>query len=252
ESAGHRDAGARRDDGLRVRALVHRVLPRGVRAPHPRRAARRPAAVPDAGGGRALLEDPRPDHLVLGPQGQARAVRVGHVGPRVGGRHDGARRQDLEASMIIDMPDTTTNDVNKRLVRLRDEGGAVALGRVLTLVVLADDGAVEESVEAANDASRERPCGVIVVAPASGSDEGRVDAQIRVGGDAGASEVVVLRASGALLERADTLVMPLLLPDAPIVAWWPREAPAVPSQDPVGAMATRRIIDSTVAKDPSG
>ena len=37
--------------------------------------------------------------------------------------------------MIIDLPGTTTNDVNKRLVKLRDEGGAVALGRVLTLVI---------------------------------------------------------------------------------------------------------------------
>ena len=34
--------------------------------------------------------------------------------------------------MIIDLPDTTTNAVNKRLVRLRDEGGAIALGRVRT------------------------------------------------------------------------------------------------------------------------
>ena len=37
--------------------------------------------------------------------------------------------------MIIEMPSTTTNEVNKRLVKLRDEGGAVALGRVLTLIV---------------------------------------------------------------------------------------------------------------------
>ncbi|MFC4627648.1 glucose-6-phosphate dehydrogenase assembly protein OpcA [Promicromonospora alba] len=153
--------------------------------------------------------------------------------------------------MIIDMPDTTTNLINKRLVRLRDEGGAVALGRVLTLVVLADEQDVEESVEAANDASREHPCRVIVVAPSKPGSDARLDAQIRVGGDAGASEVVVLHAFGPLLERTDTLVMPLLLPDAPIVAWWPREAPAVPSQDPVGAMAARRIIDSTTAENPA-
>ncbi|MCF4121179.1 glucose-6-phosphate dehydrogenase assembly protein OpcA [Antribacter sp. KLBMP9083] len=152
--------------------------------------------------------------------------------------------------MIIDMPDTTTNAVNKRLVRLRDEGGAVALGRVLTLVVLCDERDVETAVEAANDASREHPCRVIVVAPAGADAEARLDAQIRVGGDAGASEVIVLRASGPLLVRTDTLVMPLLLPDAPIVVWWPREAPDAPSKDPVGAMATRRITDSKVAQDP--
>ena len=37
--------------------------------------------------------------------------------------------------MIIDLPDTTTRDLNKRLVEERDEGGVVALGRVLTLVI---------------------------------------------------------------------------------------------------------------------
>ncbi|MGO1289348.1 MAG: glucose-6-phosphate dehydrogenase assembly protein OpcA, partial [Cellulosimicrobium funkei] len=119
--------------------------------------------------------------------------------------------------MIIDLPDTTTNAVNKRLVRLRDEGGAIALGRVLTLVVIARESDVETSIEAANDASREHPCRVIVVAPSGRSATPHLDAQIRVGGDAGASEVVVLRTAGPLLEHADTLVMPLLLPDAPIV-----------------------------------
>jgi len=152
--------------------------------------------------------------------------------------------------MIIDLPDTTTNAVNKRLVRLRDEGGAIALGRVLTLVVIARESDVETSIEAANDASREHPCRVVVVAPASRRTGARLDAQIRVGGDAGASEVVVLRTSGPLLEHADTLVMPLLLPDAPIVVWWPGEPPASPDDDPVGAMAQRRITDSITAKDP--
>ncbi len=54
--------------------------------------------------------------------------------------------------MIIDLPETTTNAVNKRLVKLRDEGGAVALGRVLTLVVLAEEADVEDAVAAANGA----------------------------------------------------------------------------------------------------
>ena len=40
--------------------------PGGVRAAHPRRAPRRPAAVPAARGGRAVLGDPRPDREALG------------------------------------------------------------------------------------------------------------------------------------------------------------------------------------------
>ena len=40
--------------------------------------------------------------------------------------------------MIVDLPDTTTNVINKRITSLREEGGAITLGRVLTLVVAPD------------------------------------------------------------------------------------------------------------------
>ncbi|WNB87048.1 glucose-6-phosphate dehydrogenase assembly protein OpcA [Cellulomonas sp. ATA003] len=156
--------------------------------------------------------------------------------------------------MIIDLPSTTTNDVNKRLVKLRDEGGAVALGRVLTLVVDVGRHDVEEAIEAANDASREHPCRVIVITEAAqGADdaeEGGLDAQIRLGGDAGASEVIVLRPSGQVVPEGDTLVIPLLLPDAPIVTWWPYEPPEDPANHPLGRMAQRRITDSTACDAP--
>ena len=39
--------------------------------------------------------------------------------------------------MIIDLPSTTTSQLNKKLVEIRERGGAVALGRVLTLVIAA-------------------------------------------------------------------------------------------------------------------
>lgn len=153
--------------------------------------------------------------------------------------------------MIIEMPATTTRDVNKRLLKERDEGGAIALGRVLTLVVSVGDHDPEEAIEAANDASREHPCRVIVIANDVADKESNLDVQIRLGGDAGASEVLVLRPSGALERHLDTLLIPLLLPDAPIVAWWPYEVPANVAEDPIGRMATRRITDSTQVLHPS-
>ena len=39
--------------------------------------------------------------------------------------------------MILDLPDTDTGAINKKIVALREEGGAITLGRVLTLVVTA-------------------------------------------------------------------------------------------------------------------
>lgn len=150
--------------------------------------------------------------------------------------------------MIVDLPGTTTSAISKALVSIRDEGGAVALGRVLTLVIVGADGS-EEVIEAANDASREHPMRVIVLRSAPG-DESRLDAEIRVGGDAGASEVIVLHAHGEVCSDEEGLVTGLLLPDAPVVVWWPLAAPDSPSEHPLGRIAQRRITDAAGETDP--
>ncbi len=154
------------------------------------------------------------------------------------------------ARVIIDLPSTTTSSVNRSLVDLRERGGTVALGRVLTLVIVTDDGSAEEPIEAANSASFEHPCRVITVAKGLRRGAPRMDAQIRVGGDAGASEVIVLRLYGELADHGAAAVVPLLLPDAPVVAWWPREAPPIPAEDPIGALAQRRITDVAHLRRP--
>ncbi|EHB50539.1 OpcA protein [Mycolicibacterium rhodesiae JS60] len=154
--------------------------------------------------------------------------------------------------MIVDLPDTTTNALNKKITSLREEGGAITLGRVLTLVIAPDtEDLVEDSIEAAVAASREHPCRIIVVVPRDRlATDARLDGQLRVGGDAGAGEVVVLRISGPLSNHANSVVLPFLLPDTPVVAWWPGTAPAVPAEDPLGRLAIRRITDATAAEDP--
>jgi glucose-6-phosphate dehydrogenase assembly protein OpcA len=153
--------------------------------------------------------------------------------------------------MIVDLPSTTTSAVNHALIDMRERGGAVALGRVLTLVIVTDDSAqVEQSIEAANEASREHPCRVLVVARGLKRAGTRLDAQIRVGGDAGASEVLVLRLYGPLADHGDSVVIPLLLPDCPVVAWWPGVAPTIPADDPIGKLAQRRITDSAASPQP--
>ncbi|MFC8530536.1 glucose-6-phosphate dehydrogenase assembly protein OpcA [Nocardia sp. NPDC057227] len=153
--------------------------------------------------------------------------------------------------MIIDMPETTTGDVTKRLVKLRESNGVITQGRVLTLVVCTlDSSEAEDAIDAANDASREHPCRVVVLARGDREAETKLDAQIRVGGDAGAAEVIVLRLQGDLVNHESSVVIPFLLPDTPVVAWWPRGAPEFPSKDSVGRLAARRITDATFAPDP--
>ena len=62
--------------------------------------------------------------------------------------------------MIVDLPATSTSVIAKKLVTLRTHGGSLALGRVLTLVVVTDDtGDTEAAIEAANSASRQHPWG---------------------------------------------------------------------------------------------
>jgi len=153
--------------------------------------------------------------------------------------------------VIIDLPATSTRAINSRLLKERDEGGAIALGRVLTLIIDTAGHDPDEAIDAANDASREHPCRVIVIAKDKLHRSATLDAQIRLGGDAGASEVIVLRPSGALDRHLDTLVMPLMLPDAPVVTWWPYEFPDNPSQDPLGTMAQRRITDTSQVARPT-
>lgn len=146
--------------------------------------------------------------------------------------------------MIVDLPDTTVSKISRALIDVREEGGAVALGRVLTLIIVTANGGTEDGIDAANDASREHPMRVISLR-LNPSGEPRLDAEIRVGGDAGASEVVVLRAYGDATSNVESLVTGLLLPDAPVVVWWPDNPPATPSHSPLGRIAQRRITDAS-------
>jgi glucose-6-phosphate dehydrogenase assembly protein OpcA len=158
----------------------------------------------------------------------------------------------MAATVIVDLPETSTNEINKKLDGLREEVGAMTLGRVLTLVIATDsETLLEESIDAANAASHEHPSRVIAVTTGNvDATEARLDAQLRVGGDSSAGEVVVLRLSGPLAGHHSSVVVPFLLPDIPVVAWWPDVAPSVPAQDPLGQLATRRITDATNGADP--
>lgn len=152
--------------------------------------------------------------------------------------------------MIIDLPSTSSQSISKRLVQLRNETGAMTLGRVLTLIIDVQESGADDAIEAANDASRQHPCRIVVLVRVNRRGANRIDAQIRVGGDAGASEVIVLRLYGQLAEHGQSVIVPLMLPDSPVVAWWPKEAPDNVAASPIGSMAQRRITDSAAARAP--
>lgn len=152
--------------------------------------------------------------------------------------------------MIVTLEDTSAARIAAQLVQLREDGGVSALGRVLTLIIMTEDSDFEDAINAANSASREHPCRVIVVDSQGGGQGVGLDAEIRVGGDAGASEVVVLHPRGPHRHPTDTLVSALLLPDAPIVVWWPCQVPDSTADNLIAQMASRRITDVSAGSDP--
>ncbi|MGW1071820.1 glucose-6-phosphate dehydrogenase assembly protein OpcA [Streptomyces sp. NPDC002537] len=157
--------------------------------------------------------------------------------------------------MKIDLTDTTSSKINNALVQGRRAIGTPALGMVLTLVIVTDEEHAYDALKAANEASREHPSRkLVVVKRVSRSPrdraKARLDAEVRVGTSAGTGETVVLRLYGDVIDHAQSVVLPLLLPDAPVVAWWPVGSPANPEKDPLGALAQRRVTDAYAAEDP--
>jgi glucose-6-phosphate dehydrogenase assembly protein OpcA len=126
---------------------------------------------------------------------------------------------------------------------------------VLTLVIVTDVENAYDALKAANEASREHPSRTLVVikrVSRSPRDrtKSRLDAEVRLGVEAGTGETVVLRLYGEVANHADSVVLPLLLPDAPVVVWWPVNAPLDPAKDPLGALAQRRVTDTYAAESP--
>ncbi|WP_327684857.1 glucose-6-phosphate dehydrogenase assembly protein OpcA [Streptomyces sp. NBC_00467] len=157
--------------------------------------------------------------------------------------------------MKIDLTDTTSSKINKALVQARRAIGTPAVGMVLTLVIVTDEENAYDALKAASEASREHPSRKLVVikrVSRSPRDraKARLDAEVRVGTDAGTGETVVLRLYGEVIDHAQSVVLPLLLPDAPVVVWWPVNAPLDPAKEPLGALAQRRVTDSYAAEEP--
>lgn len=151
--------------------------------------------------------------------------------------------------MITPMPNTTTSKIARGLVEAQ-EHYTLTTSRVLTLIVVLNaDDEVDAVLDSIRDASHEHPSRVLVVIRGNRRAEPLLNAELRVGGEAGASEIVVMHLFGALADNAESVVTPLLLPDTPIVVWWPTAAPPEPARTPIGALGQRRITHAITKQD---
>jgi len=151
--------------------------------------------------------------------------------------------------MLIDLTDTTTADVRSALTQARDQLGGPTTGVVLNLIIVTDEASQHDAVRAATQAGREHPCRVLGVIARDPRRESRLDAEIRTG-EGAPGQTVLLRLYGPMSLHADSVVAPLLVPDTPVVTWWPGSAPATPSAAPLGELAQRRVTDAAAASVP--
>ena len=157
---------------------------------------------------------------------------------------------------MIALWDTTGNEVVKALATERRNAGGVASGLALTLVAVVEEKRVREAETAAATAAAAHPCRLLIVvrgpttATTAPGPESRLDAEIIVGGRLGPAEAVVMRMHGRLTRHAESVVIPLLAPDVPVVTWWHDAPPERIATDPLGVVAERRITDVAHSIDP--
>ena len=151
--------------------------------------------------------------------------------------------------MITELLNTNSSKIAQSMVRARRAAGSPAMDMVLTLVVITDEDGVAETLRTATTLSKEHPSRVIGVIRGSSRGRANLDAKVRVGHDS-TGESILLRVSGELTKHAESVVLPLLLPDSPVVAWWPNKAPEIPSEDAIGRLAQRRLTDAESTASP--
>lgn len=151
--------------------------------------------------------------------------------------------------MITTLSDTTSAQISSALLNARRNAGSAASGMVLTLIIVADPAGYPAALDAAMSAGREHPCRILLMVTGNGRQTAGLDAEVRIGEDT-AGEVVVMRMRGPLARYPASVLRPLLLPDSPVVVWWPDSAPQNQTSDSLAGLADRRITDAATGRQP--
>jgi glucose-6-phosphate dehydrogenase assembly protein OpcA len=144
---------------------------------------------------------------------------------------------------MIELTDTNSAEIAGEFVRARRRAGSPAMGMIMTLVIAAEEADADDAMTVARSASREHPARILGVVIGDRRGESRVDAQVGIGSGL-SGERAIIRLHGEVTRHAQSVVLPLLLPDSPVVVWWPSGAPDDPAADALGALGTRRITDA--------
>jgi glucose-6-phosphate dehydrogenase assembly protein OpcA len=147
---------------------------------------------------------------------------------------------------MIELTDTNSAGIAAEFLRARKKAGSPAMGMVMTLVIVVDEDQAQDAMDAAREASKEHPARVLGVILGDARGHAVVNAQVGTG-SGWSGETALIRLKGEVVKHPESVVLPLLLPDSPVAAWWPADAPQDPAADPLGALAQRRITDAAAA-----
>lgn len=147
---------------------------------------------------------------------------------------------------MIELLNTNASRIAAEFTRARSRAGSPAMGMVMTLIIVVDEDDAEAAMKAARSASHEHPARVLGVILGDGRGAAEVNAQVGTG-SGWSGETALIRLSGEVVKHAESVVLPLLLPDSPVAIWWPNHPPDDPAADPLGKLAQRRITDAASA-----
>jgi glucose-6-phosphate dehydrogenase assembly protein OpcA len=152
---------------------------------------------------------------------------------------------------MIELIDTNAAGIAAEFVASRLRAGSPAMSMVMTLIIVVDEDEAEDAMRVARQASHEHPARVLGVILGEARGTSQINAQVGTG--AGwTGETALIRLKGEVVRHAESVVLPLLLPDSPVAIWWPSDPPENPATDPLGRLAQRRITDAAAASRGKG
>jgi glucose-6-phosphate dehydrogenase assembly protein OpcA len=158
----------------------------------------------------------------------------------------------LAAAVSTSLADTSAGEIDKALIRARQALGGPTAGHVMTLIVATEGLGSGPAVQATCRTAAEHPSRILVVRRHPNESCVRLDAEVFGSGERGPGEMVILDLSGELSHHAESVVVPLLIPDTPVVTFWPGIGPEDPSADALGKLSQRRVTDLAAAPDAIG
>jgi glucose-6-phosphate dehydrogenase assembly protein OpcA len=150
--------------------------------------------------------------------------------------------------MGVILTDTNAARISAALLNARRSAGSPAMGMVLTLLIVCDESEYQAALKASMEAGREHPCRILLVVTGQGRKTS-LDAEVRIG-EGTPGEVVIIRMRGEVATHPASVIRPLLLPDSPVVIWWPGKPPANLAEDELARLAGRRVTDASTASRP--